>query len=291
MTPSPAQCHRYGPASDQFAELRVPEGPSRGVVIVIHGGYWRAEYDSTLGTPLAVDLTSRGWTTWNLEYRRTGSGGLLAALQDVRAGIGALEGLRRSGGCGVGGDVWTAILLGHSAGGFLACWAATRAGAVGPTGEPALSAVISQAGVVDIAAAAADDLDDGSVRRFLGDYWPARMGPGADPWGVDLLRNPPLSAPVYCLHGEDDVTVPQAYSERLVTAIRQAGGRAELVRTTGGHHAHRDPGSAAWESTCRVIDSVGGRGSRARSSLVGACVLHARGATDEAIDVPHEAGT
>ena len=43
-------------------DLYRPAGESRGVVVVIHGGFWKAEYDASLGEPLAADLAARGWT-------------------------------------------------------------------------------------------------------------------------------------------------------------------------------------------------------------------------------------
>ena len=65
--------HVYGPDPDQYAELYVPEGTRRpGVVVIVHGGFWRAAYDASLGRPLAVDLVERGWVAWNIEYRRVG---------------------------------------------------------------------------------------------------------------------------------------------------------------------------------------------------------------------------
>ena len=51
-----------------------PQGTPRGVVVVIHGGFWKAEYDLSLGRPLAADLVEQGWAAWNLEYRRVGTG-------------------------------------------------------------------------------------------------------------------------------------------------------------------------------------------------------------------------
>ncbi len=67
---------RYGPDSSQYGQLHRPHaGPPRAVVVVIHGGFWRARYDASLGTPLAVDLAGRGFAAWNVEYRRLGAGG------------------------------------------------------------------------------------------------------------------------------------------------------------------------------------------------------------------------
>jgi hypothetical protein len=68
--------HAYGPDPDQYAELYLPEGTRRpGVVVIVHGGFWRAAYDASLGRPLVVDLVERGWVVWNIEYRRVGRGG------------------------------------------------------------------------------------------------------------------------------------------------------------------------------------------------------------------------
>ena len=86
----------YGDDRSQWADLRRPEGTSRGVVVIIHGGFWKAEYDASLGEPLAADLTARGWTTLNVEYRRVGNGGGFPhTFDDVHAAIEALAGHRR----------------------------------------------------------------------------------------------------------------------------------------------------------------------------------------------------
>ncbi len=111
--------HRYGPHPAQFGELTRPEGTSRGTVVVIHGGFWRARYDLSLGRPLAADLAARGYTAWNLEYRRVGNGGgWPATFADVAAGIDLLADLDV--------DTCAVVAIGHSAGGHLAAWAAGR---------------------------------------------------------------------------------------------------------------------------------------------------------------------
>ena len=46
----------YGDDPSQFAELSYPSGESRGVVVVIHGGFWKAAYDASLGRPLVASL-------------------------------------------------------------------------------------------------------------------------------------------------------------------------------------------------------------------------------------------
>jgi acetyl esterase/lipase len=222
----------YGQHPAQFGELSIPESPSApGTVVVIHGGFWRAQYDLSLGRPLAADLVRRGHTVWNLEYRRVGDGGgWPATFADVAAGIDALAGL----------DVDTSgvVAIGHSAGGHLAGWAAGRRDA-----HVALTAVVSQAGVLDLSGCAAGRLGDGAAVALMGgspDELPDKYR-AADPM-ADL----PLAAPVLCVHSRADDRVPFEQSERYVAAARAAGGRAELVETYGDHFTLIDPGSADW---------------------------------------------
>ena len=70
--------HRYGDGSSQYGELFLPPDGGDGpfpVAVVIHGGFWKAQYGAELGAPLAADLAARGWTAANVEYRRVGGGG------------------------------------------------------------------------------------------------------------------------------------------------------------------------------------------------------------------------
>ena len=76
--------HRYGDDPSQFGVL-YGEGP---VAVVIHGGFWKAEYGLDLNEALAEDLAERGWAAWNIEYRRLGNGsGVPETLDDVSAAI------------------------------------------------------------------------------------------------------------------------------------------------------------------------------------------------------------
>jgi acetyl esterase/lipase len=119
--------HRYGSDPAQFGELSLPDGVPLGTVVVIHGGFWRARYDLSLGRPLAADLAARGYAAWNLEYRRAlAGGGWPATFEDVAAGIDLLATLPV--------DTSRVVAVGHSAGGHLAAWAAGRAAL--PPGTP-----------------------------------------------------------------------------------------------------------------------------------------------------------
>src|SRR5215470_5496557 len=85
----PGERIAYGSDPLQFGELRLPEGDGPfPVVIVIHGGFWRAAYNLDHISHLCVALNKEGLATWSLEYRRIGNpgGGWSGTLDDVLAG-------------------------------------------------------------------------------------------------------------------------------------------------------------------------------------------------------------
>ena len=143
--------HNYGTGPDQYGELFLPPGERRpGVVVVIHGGFWRAIYDASLGRPLASSLAERGRVAWNIEYRRVGNGGgWSTTFQDVADAIDHLGALDV--------DPSPVVAVGHSAGGHLATWAAGRtclpASSPGSSPRVPVTAVVSQAGVLDLGTA------------------------------------------------------------------------------------------------------------------------------------------
>ncbi|KAE9728381.1 hypothetical protein, partial [Escherichia coli] len=58
--------YHYGDHPAQFAELTLPSGSSAvGVVVIVHGGFWRDAYGADLGRPLARDLVLRGYAALN----------------------------------------------------------------------------------------------------------------------------------------------------------------------------------------------------------------------------------
>ena len=240
----------YGDDPSQWADLSRPSGATRGVVVVVHGGFWKAEYDASLGEPLAADLVARGWTVLNLEYRRVGTGpggggGWPATADDVAAGIDLLRDVEDL-------PLDTVVTLGHSAGGHLATWAAARGRFDRWTGGVAVTHVVSQAGVLDLARAHDEGLGGGAVRALMG------SGPGAPSYALaDPQAQLPLDVPVWCVHGSGDDVVPPAYSRDYVAAARAAGAGAELVEVEGDHFVVIDTGSRAWDRIVGVLDAIG----------------------------------
>lgn len=243
----------YGDDTSQLGELHLPAGTDPvPVVVVVHGGYWRATYGFELGTPLAVDLANHGVAAWNIEYRRVGDGGgWPATFTDVASAVDALVGAVQNA---AGGrlDLTDVRAVGHSAGGHLAVWAAGRPllPADVPGADPAVrfSRVVSQAGVLDLVGASGQALGGGASDELLD-------GPaGARPERYELaspLTRLPIGLPVTCVHGEADVTVPISQSETYVSAATAAGDPAVLVTLPGADHfALIDPTSMAW-AACR----------------------------------------
>jgi acetyl esterase/lipase len=231
----------YGDDPSQWVDLHIPSGASRGLVLVIHGGFWKAQYGADYGAPLAEDLVGRGWTAANVEYRRVGNGGgFPETLDDIHAAISTVA-------ADTDGPV---VTLGHSAGGHLATWAAARGRFDRWSGGPALTHVVSQAGVLDLRAAVRDHLGTDAALAFLGDPDEATYD-RADP-----LTQVPLDVPVWAVHARDDDTVPFEQATTYVDAATAAGAEATLVEVTGAHFGVIDPGSEAWAACVEVLDSI-----------------------------------
>jgi acetyl esterase/lipase len=199
------------------------------LVVFLHGGFWRAAWDRTHVAPLAADLAGRGYRVACPEYRRTGApgGGWPGTFDDVLDAIGALPEPR--------------ILAGHSAGGHLAIWAATRVPVAG---------VLALAPVTDLTQAYRLDLDRGAVAALFDG--PPDTYPEADPARLD-----PPPVPVRILHGTGDRQVPVEMSRAYAA---RPGGDVRLVELDGADHfAVIDPLDAVWPT---VVDNLGTLGAR-----------------------------
>lgn len=238
----------YGSHPSQAADLHLPAGTSGelAVVVVIHGGYWLEPYDRSLGTPLAADLAAAGVAAFNIDYRRIGEGDYPATLLDVAAAIDSLADLNPRL------DVSRVAAVGHSAGGQLAIWAASRSslpdGAPGAGPRVRLRGAVSQAGVLDLVRGAEDELGSGAVARLLGGS-PAQVPERyavASPWALV-----PIGVPVVAVHGTADDIVPLEQSRRYVARAVRAGDSARLVEVAGADHfAMIDVGTESW-AVCR----------------------------------------
>lgn len=246
----PAPCVAYGSHPDQVANLHLPaaEGGPWPCVVLVHGGFWRAGWDRTTLTPLAVDLARRGIAAWNAEYRRVGQagGGWPGTFEDVAAAIDHLVDVEQV-------DAARVVTCGHSAGGHLALWLAARrrlpptAPGAAPRVQPI--AAVAQAAVCDLEAAWRDDAGGGAVRDLLGSYdeRPERYAV------TSPAALAPLSVPQLLVHGVADDVVPLAQSREYASRDPQA----ELVVVEGADHFDViDPRHEAWTTVATRLPAL-----------------------------------
>ncbi|MET9196059.1 prolyl oligopeptidase family serine peptidase [Streptomyces olivaceus] len=256
----------YGELPDQVVDFYAPRGAggpggAAPVVVVLHGGSWRAPYDRRHISPFAGFLAQRGFAVASVEYRRgaRGPGGEDAGepvagrwpdtFDDVAAAVDALPELVRRH--LPGADVRRMVLTGHSAGGHLALWAASRhvlpADAPWRTDRPApLRGVVALAPIADFEVADKLGVCGGAARQLLGpEELFAERRPYADP---ALLL--PTGIATTLVQGRADVDVPQAVADAYADAAAKAG---EVVGVTlledVGHYPLIDPAADA----CAVV--------------------------------------
>ena len=253
--PGPDHVDRYGPDPDHVIDRWAPAGAPRALVVMLHGGFWRAEYDRRYTYAMCAAWAAEGYAVASVEYRRTGGpgGGTPGTFVDVAAALDAL--------CATA--TVPVVVAGHSAGGHLAVWASLRhglpPGAPGRlAGPPPLAGVIALAGVLDLGAAVDLDLDGGAALELLrggGDVDAALDR--ADP--VRLARSAPVPGPpAILLHGDADPLVPLALSR----AYADAAGADLRVLPGIGHFEPVDPLSTAWPHVLRAVAELAARPGR-----------------------------
>jgi acetyl esterase/lipase len=245
LSPPPADARLpYGSDALQFGDLRLPKTEGRHpLVIVIHGGFWRAAYGLDHIGHLCAALTAAGLATWNLEYRRIGNngGGWPGTFEDVLRGADYVTALAAK----YPVDAQKTIAVGHSAGGHLALLLAAR---------QRVCDVVSLAGVADLRCAWELGLSNNVVMSFLGgspEEVPDRYRQASP------LKLLPLGVPQRLVHGAKDDVVPLEISEDYVKAANAAGDDARLVvLPEAGHFELIDPRSAEWPHIQQTILSL-----------------------------------
>jgi len=253
--PAPDERLHYGTDPLQFGDLRIPAGAGpHPLAIVLHGGFWRAQYTLEYMGHLCAALARAGVATWNVEYRRLGNtgGGWPGTFQDVAAGADYARALALKHKL----DLSKLITLGHSAGGHLAVWLAARhripnGDALWSADPVAVHAAIPLAGITDLRRAWELHLSSGAVEELMGGP-PQKLAAryhSASP--IELV---PLGGKCRLLHGTEDSIVPIEISNSYQKAAQRVGDDARMIVLPGADHfAAVDPRSEHWATVEKTV--------------------------------------
>lgn len=245
----------YGPDTRQYGDLYLPPGSSGPaddprpvpLVVMIHGGGWRDAATADHAVHQVKDLTAEGVAVWNIEYRGVGgAGGWPHTYDDVANAIDAVPHV--AGASPVPLDLGRVSVLGYSAGGNLAAWAANREAL--PAGDPGARPAfpvrncVCMCGVYDLARA-------------------IRWG---DPFIGPLLGGTPEEVPdryrtaspiayfapdvrTVILHGRNDAVVDVQQAISYEAAARRHGRPVEmLLFDDAGHGSWGDITGPQWQA-------------------------------------------
>jgi acetyl esterase/lipase len=205
------------------------------LVVFIHGGFWRARWDaSTIREIARRCATELGVAAWNLEYPRVGmdGGGWPGTGAAVRSGVAAAV-------AQAGADGRPVALVGHSAGGQLALWAAAEL--------PSIALAVSLAGVCDLRAAYAERLGSDAVAELFGGREPT----AAEYADASPLERLPLGVRSLLIHGDNDDRVPMSQSITFAGAAGHECTFEQLRRA--GHFDVIDPHGPAWPALSEAL--------------------------------------
>ena len=246
--------HRYGAHPSQYIRVAVPNGDSAcPVAVIVHGGFWKNKYamDSAAIETLAPFLVARGFAAVEVEYRRCDDEG--GAWPGTALDV--LAALEAAGGCAEAArfDRARVVLLGHSAGGQLALYAAHHSRALAPCLTVAL------APVADLVAAHRERLsDDGdAVHIFMGRHTPEEA-PDAYRAASPAASMLPLVTPTLLATGADDADVPARFTTAFHEAAR-VGAKHPLrclVIPGADHYDVTDASSNAWAQIFAAIQQM-----------------------------------
>lgn len=253
----------YGADPQQFGDLRLPGPDTAGpypVAIIIHGGCYLAQYNLAYMGPFAEAVTLVGMATWNIEYRRVGNvgGGWPGTFLDVAAAADHLRMLAQAYPL----DLTKIMVIGHSSGGQLAIWLATR-DRITPDSELycqnplPVQSVIPLAPVTDIARRYRQRDCDNSAGKLMGGSPAGQSHRYCQVSPIELL---PILTPQLVILGDQDT---QNRHEETASYLEKARGLESEVLlqriASSGHFEMIDPQTAAWlEVKAAILDIKAG---------------------------------
>jgi acetyl esterase len=217
----------------QLLDAYLPDGPGpHPAVIVVHGGGFVAGDRQSFVFPLFAPLIAAGFAIFTIDYRLAPKHRHPAQLDDVEAAIAWVKKF----GPAMETDPKRLFLLGESAGGYLASFAAARGG-------QGLAGVVAMYGAHDL-------LSRLEQQGKIADSIKALLGVGdPSPAVIATLKKAspstyvkPGMPPLLLIHGELDEQVPYLQSVQMCERVRAAGNRCELFTVKGGVH-----GLQKWE--------------------------------------------
>ncbi len=226
---------RYGTHDRQFVEVVGPShGPARGLVLMVHGGFWRGERTARELRPLAADLARPGVAVALPEYRVTDEGAVWPQpLDDVVCAV-------RDTAAALDVPLRDVVLVGHSAGGHLALLAGAHL--------PGLRTVVGLAPITDLVAA----VDEGWAAEPVGHLLPSATREALAQASPVRITDP--LPPVVLLHGDADQTVPVSQSRSFVASRSTHGPGAHLDIVPGARHMHLVKSERpAWQCVRRAV--------------------------------------
>lgn len=242
----------YGAEPLQYGQLRVPAGVGPfPLVVVIHGGCWLQSVASLdYISPLAEALTEAGWASYNIEYRSTDSsgGGWPGTFADIAAAMDLTPMLAAAYNL----DLSRLAVVGHSAGGQLALWAASRnqlpEQSVLYRPQAVLPATaVGLAAITDLASYPQQNPSCGRPIAALVGQRPATPERLTE---TSPLAMVPAAAAVTLILGDRDAIVPPAQAE----SYQRLSPQTRLVTVSGDHFTLTNPQDAAFTALLAALD-------------------------------------
>lgn len=250
--PEPDQHIAYGTQASQYVELFKPEGEGPfPVAILIHGGCWTVEFGGIRQMHnIAGDLVKRGIAVWNVEYRRVdeAGGGYPGTYQDISAAMQLLQ----TSAAQYKLDTARIVAIGHSAGGQLVQWAASRrklppSSSLYQDKVLIIPTVISLGGLADLRREQnlIKGRCDRDIVQLTGLPSASRPDVFADTSSAEML---PGGFTTVLINGELDTVSPPRVGEDYAKRARDAGDKAEATTLPGASHYDEVAAtSASWK--------------------------------------------
>lgn len=224
----------YGASSEQWYEWYEPalNVPPKGVVVLVHGGFWRQRHALGQMHPLAQFFLAQGWVVANIEYRRGSEGQWPLIINDVKQAFASIREKAHQQG------VDKVVGIGHSVGGQLVLLSADYQ-----------DVTVALAPVTDVQRTKDEALGENAAVDFFGDRLD-QVNEEASP-----IHQPAAKAKTLVIHGDEDDRVPLAHSVDYVAKLNNSGASMELWELEGiDHFVIINPACQVWPKVVEYLE-------------------------------------